>query len=67
MKITIEPSIPEPPYQKFTVDTLTNHDTTTELVDTLLNALRFAGYDQGNINLAAEKYAEDNRTETYEK
>jgi hypothetical protein len=67
MKITFEPSTPEPLYQKFTVDTLTNHDTTPELVDTILNALRFAGHDQGNINLAAENYAEDNRTETYEK
>jgi hypothetical protein len=67
MKITFEPSTPEPLYQKFTVDTLTNHDATPELVDTLLNALRFAGHDQGNINLAAENYAEDNRTETYEK
>jgi hypothetical protein len=66
MKITFEPSIPEPLYQKFIVDTLTNNDTTPELVDAVLNALRFAGHDQNNINLAAENYAEDNSTKTYE-
>lgn len=66
MKITFEPTTSEPYYQKFTVDTLTNHDTTPELVSTLLNALRFAGHDQLNINLAAENYAEENSTQTYE-
>lgn len=67
MKITFEPSTTAPFYQKFIVDTLTNNDTTPELVETVLNAIRFAGHDQNNINLAAENYAESNRTETYEK
>ena len=67
MKITFEPSTPEPLYTKIVVDTLTNYDTTDQLVVIVLDALRFAGHDQGNINLAAENYAEDNRTETYEK
>ena len=67
MKITFEPSTPEPLYAKIVVDTLTNYDTTDQLVVIVLDALRFARHDQGNINLAAENYAEDNRTETYEK
>ena len=67
MKITFERSTPEPLYTKIVVDTLTNYDTTDQLVVIVLDALRFAGHDQGNINLAAENYAEDNRTETYEK
>jgi hypothetical protein len=67
MKITFETSTPEPLYTKIVVDTLTNYDTTDQLVVIVLDALRFAGHDQGNINLAAENYAEDNRTETYEK
>lgn len=67
MKITFEPTMPEPYYQKFTVDTLTDDDITCDLVETLLNALRFAGHDQNNINLAAENYVEQNRVETYEK
>jgi hypothetical protein len=67
MKITFEPSTHEPLYTKIVVDTLTNYDTTDQLVVIVLDALRFAGHDQGNINLAAENYAEDNRTETYEK
>jgi len=67
MKITFEPSTPEPLYTKIVVDTLTNYDTTDQLVVIVLDALRFAGHNQGNINLAAENYAEDNRTETYEK
>lgn len=67
MKITFEPTMPEPYYQKFTVDTLTDDDITFDLVETLLNALRFAGHDQNNINLAAENYVEQNRVETYEK
>ena len=67
MKITFEPSTPEPLYTKIVFDTLTNYDTTDQLVVIVLDALRFAGHDQGNINLAAENYAEDNRTETYEK
>jgi hypothetical protein len=66
MKITFEPSIPEPYYTKIAVDTLTNHDTTDQLVVIALDALRFAGHDQSNINLAAENYAEKYRTETYE-
>ena len=67
MKITFEPSTPEPLYTKIVVDTLTNHDTTDELVNIVLDALRFAGHDQDNIGNAAETYSENNRTQTYEK
>jgi hypothetical protein len=66
MKITFEPSTPESLYTKFFVDTLTNYDTTDQLVVILLDAIRFAGHDQDNINNAAENYADSNRVKTYE-
>jgi hypothetical protein len=42
MKITYEPSINEPRYYKVVVDTLTNCDSTNDLVWLVLDALRLS-------------------------
>ena len=59
MKITYEPSINEPHYYKVVVDTLTNCDSTNDLVWRVLDALRMAGHHQDNINSAALGYVDE--------
>ena len=59
MKITYEPSINEPRYYKVVVDTLTNCDSTSDLVCRVLDALRMAGHHQDNINSAALGYVDE--------
>lgn len=59
MKITYEPSINEPRYYKVVVDTLTNCDSTSDLVWRVLDALRMSGHNQDNINSAALEYVSE--------
>lgn len=49
MKITIEPSKPEQNYHAVSIDTLTNEDSTGELVESAYRALVAAGHHPSNV------------------
>ena len=59
MKITIEPSKPEPRYEAVSIDTLTNEDGTSELTEAALRLLVCAGHAQCNVAEAARNWADE--------
>ena len=60
MKITISPSYKEENHLSATVDTLTNDDTTEQIVEAALAAIIAVGHRPKNVAEAAEKYAGEN-------
>ena len=59
MKITIEPSHPEPHYVAASIDTLTNDDSATNAVESALQLIVCIGHSKENVASAAQQWAED--------
>lgn len=61
MKIKISPTYSEPNYISVEFDTLTNDDTTTEVVKIALDAIVAVGHDPINVADACEQWAAEKK------
>ena len=59
MKITIEPSLPEPNYHAASVNTLTNEDSTGEIVYAAFQAIVASGHHPRNVLEAFRDVADE--------
>jgi hypothetical protein len=66
MKLTIEPSLAEslPNSERLTIDTLTNDDSTTQVVEAALRLIVCSTHAQCNVVEAARNWADENDPQT---